>query len=243
MSNTKASKTHHERTFSELNIMDYYLLGTAALDTDSGDEFCRLLLSALLGKEIASLRVNVFNYLPYFCADIQGARMILRASKDAEFSLYIDAPFISAPSASAFAKWGRSRQSANDQFYLAKDIPAHLPDLYVINILPYDLFGKNYMLYHIQNSCREIPELDYPDGLQYLYFNTQGTKGGNPELRLLLDFMQESTEANARTPLLQALYRHVYTLRQRPDLYINYEYFKADVSFAQNELREKRTGL
>ena len=130
---------------------------------------------------------------------------------------------------------------AHDRFYLDKDIPAHLPDLYVINILPYDLFGKDYMLYHIQNSCREIPELDYPDGLQYLYFNTQGTKGGNPELRLLLDFMQESTEANARTPLLQALYRHVYTLRQRPDLYINYEYFKADVSFAQNELKEKRT--
>ena len=42
---------------------------------------------------------------------------------------------------------------------------------------------------------------------------------------------------------IRLIYRHVYTLRQRPDLYINYEYFKADVSFAQNELKEKRSGL
>ena len=45
-----------------------------------------------------------------------------------------------------------------------------LLNLYVITILPYDPFGQDLMVYRFQNMCRELPELDYPDGLRYIYF-------------------------------------------------------------------------
>ena len=47
---------------------------------------------------------------------------------------------------------------------------SRLPNLYVITILPYDPFGQDFMVYPFQNMCRELPELDYPDGLRYIYF-------------------------------------------------------------------------
>ena len=39
----------------------------------------------------------------------------------------------------------------------------------------YDPFGKDYMMYRFQNRCLEFPDLDYPDRLMYIYFNTSGT--------------------------------------------------------------------
>jgi len=54
-----------------------------------------------------------------------------------------------------------------------------LPDLYVIMITPYDPFGYDYMMYTVHNKCNEVPELEYPDGLTYIYFYTGGKKGGN----------------------------------------------------------------
>lgn len=39
----------------------------------------------------------------------------------------------------------------------------------------YDPFGKDYLMYRFQNRCLELPDLDYPDRLMYIYFNTSGT--------------------------------------------------------------------
>ena len=41
--------------------------------------------------------------------------------------------------------------------------------------LPYAPFGKDYLMYRFQNRCLELPDLDYPDRLMYIYFNTSGT--------------------------------------------------------------------
>ena len=42
----------------------------------------------------------------------------------------------------------------------------------VRTILNYDIFGKGYMKYCVHNHCEEVPEVDYEDGLTFLYFNT-----------------------------------------------------------------------
>ena len=49
-----------------------------------------------------------------------------------------------------------------------------LPNLYVITITNFDPFGYDYMMYTIKNSCVEEPELEYEDGLRFVYFNTKG---------------------------------------------------------------------
>ena len=35
--------------------------------------------------------------------------------------------------------------------------------------------GQWRMVYQFRSRCEEEPELDYPDGLRYIYFNTKGT--------------------------------------------------------------------
>lgn len=54
-----------------------------------------------------------------------------------------------------------------------------LPNLYILTITDYDPFGYNYMVYHVHNTCEEVPEMVYEDGLEFYYFNTKGEKGGS----------------------------------------------------------------
>ena len=54
--------------------------------------------------------------------------------------------------------------------------------------------GQWRMVYQFRSRCEEEPELDYPDGLRYIYFNTKGTIGGSSEIRGMLDYLQKSTE-------------------------------------------------
>lgn len=65
----------------------------------------------------------------------------------------------------------RYMKSGDDDF-------ARMPNLYVITITNFDPFGYDYMMYQISNQCREVPELSYEDGLQFIYFYTKGKKGG-----------------------------------------------------------------
>ena len=62
----------------------------------------------------------------------------------------------------------------------------------MITITPYDPFGKGYMMYRFQNRCDEVLDLTYEDGLEYIYFNTVGTKGGTKAIGELLRYFQSS---------------------------------------------------
>lgn len=130
---------------------------------------------------------------------------------DIEPCLYESAP-------GTLAKRNRFYQGRIDGRYLAsgeKDF-SQLPNLYVIMILPYDPFGKERMVYQFRSRCEEEPELDYPDGLRYIYFNTKGTIGGSSEIRGMLDYLQKSTEENAKGETLQMLHRHVEKVKLQP---------------------------
>jgi len=76
----------------------------------------------------------------------------------------------------------------------------HLPNLYILTITNYDPFGYDYMMYTIQNRCREVPDLEYPDGVQLIYFYTCGSKGGCQGIRSMPKYLQTSTSSNATDP-------------------------------------------
>ena len=72
-----------------------------------------------------------------------------------------------------------------------------LPDMYSIWILPYDPFGDNRMIYTVKNIVAENNQIVYNDGVTKIFLYTKGTKGGSPELKQLLNFMEHSTRENA----------------------------------------------
>ena len=93
-----------------------------------------------------------------------------------------------------------------------------LPDLYVIMITSYDPFGYDYMMYTIHNQCKEVPELEYEDGVTYLYFYTGGKKGGNKEIKSLLTYMQSSIIENVKDEATRSIHASVEKIKRSAEV-------------------------
>lgn len=97
-----------------------------------------------------------------------------------------------------------------------------IPNLYVITITNYDLFGKDYMMYTVRNRCEEVPELLYDDGLQFLYFYTKGQKGGSQEIKNMLTYFQNSDSKNAVDDTTKMMDYYVKKVKNLPEVEAGY---------------------
>lgn len=88
-----------------------------------------------------------------------------------------------------------------------------MPNLYIIMILNFDLFGKDYMMYTFHNTCEEVPEICYEDGLKFIYFYTGGSKGGNSQIRNLLRYLEHSTEDNVADDTTKKMHQYVERIK------------------------------
>ena len=75
----------------------------------------------------------------------------------------------------------------------------NLNDVFIIMIMPFDLFGKGLYRYTFDMSCREVPGLRLEDGATRIFLNTQGTEtaGVSQELIDLLHYFEKTTDSNA----------------------------------------------
>lgn len=100
-----------------------------------------------------------------------------------------------------------------------------LPNLFVVTILNYDLFGKGYMKYCVHNHCEEVPDALYDDGLTFLYFNTKGTKGGNEVIHAILNYLQDSRKENVVNEETRKLHAMVEWVKKKPEVRLAYMRF------------------
>ena len=70
------------------------------------------------------------------------------------------------------------------------------------------------MMYTIHNKCAELPELEYKDGLKYIYFYTKGTKGGSEEIKALLSYLRHTIIENVRDEATQSIHDTVEKIKQ-----------------------------
>ena len=82
------------------------------------------------------------------------------------------------------------------------------------------------MMYTISNSCKEVPELDYDDGLTFIYFNTKGLQGGNLAIKKLLNFIENSTINNVTDEVTKKLHDCISKVKISPE--VRMEYMKWD---------------
>ena len=104
---------------------------------------------------------------------------------------------------------GRHLKSGDESF-------DNMPNLYIITITNYDPFGHDYMMYRIRNCCQEIPELIYDDGLEFLYFYTGGHRGGNDNIKAMLNYFQNSTRENVTDRTTEDISEIVEQVRNLP---------------------------
>ena len=72
----------------------------------------------------------------------------------------------------------------------------NLNNVYIIMIIPFDLFGKDEYMYTFKMSCQEYPGLELNDGTTRIFLNTHGKKDENvsKELVELLHYIEKSTD-------------------------------------------------
>ena len=95
---------------------------------------------------------------------------------------------------------------------------SQIPNLYVITITNYDIFGKDYMMYTVRNRCEEVPDLEYEDGLQFIYFYTKGQKGGSQAIKNMLTYFQNSDSKNAVDDATKMIDRYVRKVKSLPEV-------------------------
>ncbi|MBO5524191.1 MAG: Rpn family recombination-promoting nuclease/putative transposase [Roseburia sp.] len=175
-------------------MLDDFLFRQMLLQEDIGEEFCRILLSTILGKPIRKVHVVPQKEIPGIDTHRHGIRMdayikavpdelplAREASLDAEIlpAIYDIEPNTRYEK-ETLPRRMRYYHGLIDTQLLATDMSYQaLPEVVIITILPYDPFGKNRMVYTIQNQCLEEASLPYDDGAKKIFLYTKGTEG-NP---------------------------------------------------------------
>ena len=230
-----------KRSLEDLNVIDDFLMNVAASDQEGGEEFCRLILSTLLNRDIGEVRVNPQKFIPARVPNQRGIRMDVEVIETTAEILNVYDIEPCCYHKKGLEKSNRFYQAKIDSRYLEsgeRDF-TRLPNLYVITILPYDPFGEGYMMYQFRNQCLEVPGLEYRDGLRYIYFNTKGIKGGSPAIQELLHYIQNSTETNVKSKELQKIHKHIKKVKVLPE--VREEFMRLDdiIYYEREEAAEK----
>lgn len=231
--------SYRKRTLEELNVLDDFLFNALASDGEVGVPFCQTLLSILLQRNVGRIRIVAQHVIPALTPEHRGIRMDVKVEefedgKDGEeesvLNIYDLEPHLQREE--NLARHNRFYQAKIDSRYMSsgEDDFSRLPNLYVITLTNFDPFGQNYMMYTIQNGCRELPDLEYDDGVRFIYFYTGGEKGGSPELRELLRYLQNSTEQNVTNETIRKIHGFVSQVKVLPEVkqeYMTFEHFVA----------------
>lgn len=215
------------KKWSELDLMDNELMDIVASDPNVGVPFCRRMLSVLLDREIGEIRVYAQRYIPGITSEKRGVRLDVAVEESCEDKRTVrvyDVEPHRADKTDDYPRMMRFRQAKIDSGKMEKgdDEYGHLPDLYVILITDFDLFGKDHMVYTFKHSCVELPEIPYEDGVNILYFNTRGTKGGSQPIRNMLNYLQKSVVSSVVDKATAEIDGYVQDVRSNPEAEGNY---------------------
>ena len=219
-----------KKTLEEMDVMDDFLMNAAALDQELGEEFCRLILETLLQRQIGKIHITAQKTLQGILPEKRGIRMdveILEGEdQESGVNIYDLEPHLRKDM--NVPKHNRFYQAVIDSRQLASGDREFdkLPNLYIVTILNYDIFGKGYMKYCVHNHCEEVPEVDYEDGLTFLYFNTGGTRGGNEAIHALLTYLQDSRKENVVDEATDRLHKLVTKVKEKPEVKLEYMKFE-----------------
>jgi hypothetical protein len=113
-----------------------------------------------------------------------------------------------------------------------------LPNLYVITILNFDLFHEDYMMYTFHNQCVEAPQIQYNDGLKFIYFYTGGHKGGSEVIQNLLRYLENSTYENVTDETTRKLHEYVEKVKKLPEVRDSYMTWDMYIDLMKEEERK-----
>lgn len=179
------------KELKDLNLLDRFLFAEASEDP----EIMTAILEIILGREI------MLKHLPQAEKEVRKAvwSKIVRMdvlSVDADESLY--EMEVQKRDTGNIPRRSRAYNGAIDSKILPPgnvDYNA-LNDVYIIIVMPFDLFGEDRYMYTFRMMSEEIPGLRLNDGATRIFLNTKGKnpEGVSEELIDLLKYFENSTE-------------------------------------------------
>lgn len=229
--------------------MDDFLMTAVAADRDVGEEFCRTILSVLLQRRIGKVHVTAQRVIPASSPELRGIRMDVEIEEfgketDVDFpvNIYDIEPHLKNDM--KLERHNRFYQAKIDNRYIKRGERdfAGMPNLYILTITNFDPFGYDYMMYRVRNQCEEVPDLTYEDGLEFIYFYTDGTKGGNSEIQAMLQYFKNSIEENAVNETTRKIHNCVNQVRMLPEVRTEYMTLEDYIWYERRET-EKETRI
>ena len=229
---------YQHRPLEELDIMDDFLFQELLSQEGDGEEFCRILLSTILEKNIRKVKIIPQKNILGIDTNRHGIRMdayIEDISDEASlsgietFDAQVSPDIYDIEPNKRYEKQTlpkrmRYYHGLIDTQLLATNVTYDkLPNVVIIVILPYDPFGKNRMIYTIQNQCVEDNSLPYDDGAKKIFLYTKGTNG-NPsqKLRDMLKYIEQTIDENVTNQDIDTIHHFVKKVKCRREVGINY---------------------
>ncbi|MBQ2934757.1 MAG: Rpn family recombination-promoting nuclease/putative transposase [Lachnospiraceae bacterium] len=230
-----ATKTPAFRKLEDLNLIDNFLFQEMLTQQEDGEKFARILLKTILGKPIRNVKIVPQKNIPGIDVDKHGIRLdaYIEEVEDELNGEMADAEIISSiydiePNATYERKTLPKRMRYYHGLIDTKLLSAgagydKLPNVFIIFILPYDPFGKNRMVYTVQNCCIEDYSIPYDDGARKMFLYTRGCEG-NPsqELKDMLKYIEKSTAENITNQDIASVSELVNKVKKRKEVGINY---------------------
>lgn len=223
--------SYTSKPFEELDVMDDFLMNAIASNPEVGIPFCRRLLSVALQKKIGKIRVTAQSVIPGLSPKLRGIRLdveVLEWEKThSEEQVNVTNVYDIEPHryiGTDLPRHNRFYQARLDGKYMrsGENNFSMLPNLYVITFTDYDPFGEDYMMYTFSNRCHELPQLEYKDGLQFIYFYTKGRHGGCEAIKNMLTYMCDSKRENVTDEVTKELHSYVERVRVLPEVKQSY---------------------
>lgn len=223
------------RKLEDLNLIDNFLFQQMLSQEGDGEEFARILLSTILGRQIRKVTIVPQKNILGIDTDKHGIRLdaYIKEVADernpdmADVELIPDIYDIEPNNCyekKSLPKRTRYYHGLIDTQLLSTGSGYEaLPNVVIIMILPYDPFGKNRMVYTVRNSCVEDPTVDYNDGATKIFLYTKGTEGKpSQELKDMLKYIEKSTFDNITNQDIASLSDIVEKVKHKKEVSINY---------------------
>lgn len=102
-----------------------------------------------------------------------------------------------------------------------------LNEVYIIIIMPFDLFGCGLYRYTFENQCKEVPGMSLKDGATRLFFNTHGTdkEETDTELIELLRYIEHTTEEvslECKSERIKDMHRRISEIKSNEEIGVKY---------------------
>lgn len=221
-----------KKKLEEMNLLDDFLFGSVVTYPEIGEQFVRILLKTVFGREIKHLSVAAQKVFYGADSDMHGTRLDVYMEADIEENAEERATVYDMEPDQKSSEADRKILPRRVRFYHAK-IAARslqagldydkLKNVVIIMILPFDPFGWNRMRYTVKNRCLEVPGMEYEDGASTLFLYTKGTEGElAEELKQLLCYMENTTYENAVNEDLRKIHGMVETVKRDPEVTVKY---------------------